>query len=255
MAGRKETRSISELVADTANRKRRAAQARFAGTTPGQESPRDVYLAACASIGAYLGESYGFKYLKSGPHARRRSGDFTFQISFQSDRNNIADERIGLWIHGNVLHGEDYIAGGQIGNLQKDHCWLDWELADASKRDDVIRDSIRAIEELALPYFAKFEDLPSLFTLLVNEDFPATNIDSLIGFLVRFADPSTARMAAVNFLRRRPEIQEAYRRELQRYAECDLDSRRPGKYAERLAYVSHACQLGDLTAAPADPNG
>jgi hypothetical protein len=143
MATRKETRSIADLVADVAYRKRRAAQVRFAGTSPGQESPRDVYLAACASIGAYLDESFGFKYSKSGPHARRRSGDFTFQISFQSDRNNVAGERVGLWIHGNVwssrlkkwresqplLHPFDYVAGGQFGNLQLNHCWLDWDLA------------------------------------------------------------------------------------------------------------------------------
>jgi hypothetical protein len=76
MATRKETRSIADLVADVAYRKRRAAQVRFAGTSPGQESPRDVYLAACASIGAYLDESFGFKYSKSGPHARRRTSPF-----------------------------------------------------------------------------------------------------------------------------------------------------------------------------------
>lgn len=175
-------------------------------------------------------------------------GEFTFQISFQSDRNNIAGERVGLWIHGNVLHGADYYAGGQIGNLQKNHCWLDWDLADASRRVDVIRDAIRTIEELALPYFARFEDLPTLFTLLVNEDFPGTNIESLTAFLVRFADPSIARMAAANFLKRRPEFLESYRRDFQRYAKSGLDSRRPGNFAERLAYVSHAFKLGDLTA-------
>src|SRR6516164_8329490 len=102
MEARKETRSIADLISDVAYRKRRAAGARFAGTPPGQESPRDVYLAACASIGAYLEQSFGFTYSKSGPHTRRRSGDFTFQISFQSDRNNVAGERVGLWIHGNV---------------------------------------------------------------------------------------------------------------------------------------------------------
>jgi hypothetical protein len=177
MTARSEKRSIADFISDVAYRKRRAAQARFAGTLPGQESPREVYLAACASIGAYLDEFFGFKYAKSGPHARRRSGDFTFQISFQSSHHNIAGEHVSLCIYGNVLSARikkwresqpllhssfDYVAGGQIDNLQADHCWLDWELADSRKRDEVIRDAIRAIEDLAFPYFARFEDLPSI---------------------------------------------------------------------------------------------
>jgi hypothetical protein len=260
MATRKETRSIADLVADVAFRKRRAAEARFAGTSPGQESPRDVYLAACASIGAYL-EPFGFKYSKSGPHARRRSGDFTFEISFQSDRNNVAGERVGLWIHGKVyssrfkkwvasqplLEGSD-VAGGQIGNLQTNHRWLDWDLADAAKRDEVIRDAIRAIEELAFPYFAQFEDPASLFQLLINEDLPASDIESLVNFLVCFADQSTARLVAANFLKRHADLVGAYRRDFERYAEGGLDARRRSGWAEQLAFVCHAFKFNDLTA-------
>jgi hypothetical protein len=263
MATRKETRSIADLVADVAYRKRRAALARFAGTSPGQESPRDVYLAACASIGAYLDESFGFRYSKSGPHARRRSGDFTFEVSFQSDRNNVSGERVGLWIHGTVsssrlqkwrashppLHPFDYVAGGQLGNLQANHCWLDWDLADAAKRDEVIRDAIRAIEELAFPYFARFEDLPSLFELLVHEDLPAMTINRVVEFLACFADRSTARSAAASFLERRPDLVGAYRRDFEHYAERGLASQHPSGYAQQLAFASHAFEFGDLTAA------
>ena len=261
MAARKETRSIADLVADVAYRKRRAAQARFFGTPAGQQSPRDVYLAACASVGSHLEESFGFKYSKSGPHARRRSEDLTFQISFQSDRNNVPGERVGLWVHGNVSssrikkwresqslsHPFNYVAGGQLGNLQANHCWLDWDLADATRRDEVIQDAIRAIEDLAFPYFAKFEDLPSLFELLVNEDLPAMDIDRVLEFLMCFADQSTARLAAQNFLKRRPDLVGAYRRDCERYAECGLDSQRPSGYAQLLAFASRAFSFGDLT--------
>lgn len=259
---RKETRSIADLVADTAYRKHRAAQARFSGALPGQESPRDVYLAACSSIGSHLEESLGFKYSKSGPHARRRSGDFTFQIRFQSDHNNIAGERVGLWIHGNVLsprlrkwrasqpllHSSDYVAGGQLGNLQAKPSWLDWDLADATKRDEVVRDAIRAIEDLAFSYFARFEDMPSLFGLLVNEDLPAMPIDYVVDFLMCFADASIARLAAANFLTRRPDLVDAYRRQLGVFAEAGLDSRYKSGYAQQLAFASHAFKFGDLTA-------
>lgn len=261
MATRKEIRSIAELFADVAYRKQRAAQARFAGTSPGQESPRDVYLAACASIGRHLDESFGFKYSKSGPHARRQSGDFIFEIRFQSDHNNVSGERVGLWIHGNVkslkikkwrqshppLLPFDGIAGGQLGNLQEKHCWIDWDLARVDKRDEVIRDAIRAIEELAFPYFARFDNLPSLFNLLTNADLPSMPIDRAIEFLMCFADQPTAKLAAANFFRRRPDLVGAYRGEFERYAQCDLNSQHPSGYARQLAFASHFFSFGDLT--------
>ena len=262
MATRKVIRSITDLLSDIAYRKRRAAQVRFAGTPPGRESPRDVYLAACASIGAHLEEDFGFKYAKSGPHARRRSGDFVFQISFQSSAHNVAEEHVALWIHGNVwsprlkkwrqsqplLHAWDYVAGGQLGNLQADHCWLEWDLADPQKRDGVIRDAIEAIEELALPYFATFESLPSLFELLQKGDFPAMDIDRVVEFLMCFSDKSTARSAAANSLTRRPDLVRAYQDEYQRYAERGLGSEHLSSgHAKELAFASHAFHFGDLT--------
>lgn len=261
MTARKETRSIADFIADVAYRKRCAAQARFAGTRAGLEAPRDVYVAACASIAAHLQESFGFRFAKSGPHSRKQSGDFTFQISFQSSHHNIAGEHVSLSIHANVWSARlkkwrreqrfpssfDYVAGGQIGNLQDDHRWLEWELADPDTRDETIRDALRAIEELAFPYFTKFENLPVLFQLLVAKDLPAMTIDRVVEFLVCFADQPTARLAAANFLRRRPDLVRAYRRDYARYAESGLDAEHPSGYAKQLAYASHAFAFGDLT--------
>lgn len=261
MPVRKETRSISDALADVAYRKQRAALARFSGTPSGQVSSREVYLAACASIGSHLEDSYGFKYAKSGPHARRRSGEFTFQISFQSSHNNVSGEHVALWIHGNVWSPRikkwrasqglgdsfDYVAGGQIGNLQTNHCWLDWDLADPIRRDEVIRDAIHVIEELAFPYFARFENLTSLFSFLVREDLPAMTIERAIEFLMCFADQSTARTAAANFLRRRPDLIRAYRRDFERYTERAISQFAPSGYAQQLAFASVAFGLGDLS--------
>ncbi len=261
MASRNEVRSIADFLADVAYRKRRAAQARYAGTQTGCEPPRDVYLAACSSIGAHLEESFGFRFAKSGPHARKPSGDFTFQISFQSSHHNVAGEHVNLSIHANVWsarikkwHREqpfpssfNYVAGGQIGNLQEDHRWLDWELADPHTRDETIRDALRAIEELAFPYFAKFENLPALFELLIAKDLPAMTIDRVVEFLMCFADQPTARLAAANFLRRKLDLVRPYQRDYARYAESGLDAGHPSGYAKQLAYASHAFAFGDLT--------
>ena len=256
----KETRSISDFVADTARRKQRAAQSRFAGTPAGSESPREVYLCACAAIAAAF-ESTGYKYAKSGPHFRRRSGDFTFQVSFQSSHHNVSGEHVCLWIHGTVLSRRlkqwreqqpvavsiDYVAGGQIGNLQTEYAWLEWELADPNSRDSVIDDAIRAINQLALPYFALFEDVPTLVFRLVEGDLPSMTIDRVIEFLMCYSDQPTARMAAANFLKGRADLVRAYKRDYERYAERGLDWSPPSGYAKQLAYASHAFHFGDLT--------
>ena len=257
----KETRSMRDLVADTAHRKRRAAQSRFAGTPAGTESPRDVFLSACASIAAAF-EPSGYKYAKSGPHFRKRSGGFTFQVSFQSSHNNVAGEHVCMWIHGTVfarrikkwreqqanVHPSDYVAGGQIGNLQADCAWLEWELADPRNRDSAIADAISTIEQLAFPYFAMFEDLPCLTSRLLAGELPSMPIDRVIEFLLCFNSPQTARTSAAHFLQQRPDLVQSYRRELQNYADRGLDSIHPSGYAKQLAFASHAFEFGDLTA-------
>jgi hypothetical protein len=250
------------MIADVADRKRRGAEVRFVGTTPGAESPREVYLASCASIGAYLEDAFGFRYAKSGPRARRRSGDFTFEVSFQSSHNNVAGQHIALWIHGTVrserlrrwrerqrhLLPLDAVAGGQLGNLQADTSWLEWELAKVRKRDETIRDAIHAIEVLALPYFARFEDLPSLVETLVKEELPSMSIDRAIEFLMCFAGQPQARLAAANFLAAHRDLVGAYEESYQRYAEDGAGSKRASGYAEQLALASHAYAFGVLTA-------
>jgi hypothetical protein len=260
MAARKETRSLADLIADVAYRKSRAALARFAGTPPGLEAPRDVYLAACASIGAHLEGSYRFRYAKSGPHAQRRTGEFIFQISFQSSVHNVAGEHVVLWIHANIrsarfkkwrqeqahLHPTDYIAGGQLGNIQTDHSWLEWDLAKPSARDQMVADAIQAIEDMAFPYFARFEDLPALFQLLVQEDLPAMPIDQVIEFLMCFADHPTAQSVAASFLGRRPDLIEEYRESYRRFDRVGLPSIRSSRFVEALAFASHAFQFGEL---------
>lgn len=229
-------------------------------TSPAQESPRDVFLAGCTAIGEYLHE-FGYKYSKSGPHARRKSGDFVFQIRFQSSHHNIAGAGVALWIHGTVLsprlkkwresqpllHRSDFVAGGQIGNLQTNHCWLAWNLADGTKRAEVVSDAIHKIEELAIPYFHRFEDLPALCKLLVDGDLRMMTIDRVVEFFMCFADQSTARKAAANFLQRRPDLDVAYRHAFEQYAEKGLDSKYPSGYAEQLAFASHVFKFGALT--------
>ena len=73
-------------------------------------------------------------------------------------------------------------------------------------------------------------------------------VDRAVEFLMCFADQSTARSAAVSFLKRRPDLVRGYRRDFERYAERGLDSEHPSGYAKQLAFASHAYKPDDLTA-------
>jgi hypothetical protein len=166
-----------------------------------------------------------------------------------------------MWIHAHVfshrlkqwrkqqpyLDASHDVAGGQIGNLQTDHAWLEWELADPNNRDSVLDDAVSTIENLAFPYFAHFDDLASLTSRLLVEDLPSMPIDCVIEFLMCFSDHQTARRSAANFLQRRPDLLQSYHREFQKYVTCGIVAARPSGYAQELAFASHAFEFGDLT--------
>jgi hypothetical protein len=224
------------------------------------ESPRPIFRAACAEIAARFSDR-GYRFAKSGPHATRKSGDFTYQIGFQSSHKNVAGFTVKLWIHGTVfskrlekwrssnprLRAIDYVAGGQIGNLTDDAIWHDWDIADPTTRQSSIEAAISTIESHAIPYFAQFDDFDALRTRLMHSDVPSMSIDRVIDFLMCFVDNQTAKKAAVNFLQRHPDLVRSYSRDFQRYADLGLDWSHPSGYAGQLAFASHLFEFGDLT--------
>ena len=225
------TRSLAALIDAVALRKHRAAQARFAGTPAGAELPRDVFLSACGDVAARF-ESGGFRYAKSGPHFTRKAGEFTFQVSFQSSHNNVAGEYVAMWVHGIVrsvrlkawrrdcqdAHGVyDTVAGGQIGNLVKNTAWMEWNLADPATRAAEITSAASEIERLALPYFDLFTDVPRLCQRVIADDLPSMFLWQAFDFLACFDSAESAGLMLRRFLLQRPQLQEEYRRSLDKY--------------------------------------
>lgn len=223
------------------------------------ERPREIYLASCSSIAESLND-LGFKYAASRQHSRRRAGDFVFQVSFQSSHYNAAGQQVRMSIFGTIfspklkawrkshssIHDNDCVAGGQIGNLQPLARWLEWNLADPSRRDEVISEAIEAVRELALPYFARFENADELIPYLIDHDLPSMDLSRVIDFLLCFADEDSARRASVRFLERRPDLQADYQSERLRLAK-EGPHRRPSGYAQTLAYASLFLGLGELS--------
>jgi hypothetical protein len=224
------------------------------------DSPRDIYAAACAEIGSHFTDQ-GYRFAKSDPHVSRKSDPFRFEIAFQSSFRNVRGAVVKLWVSGSVyskqlekwrcaqprITNTDYVAGGQIGNLVNETIASDWNLADPHSRHDTISNIIAAIESVVLPYFSQFDDVSTLSDAMLNRDIPSMTIDRVIEFLMCFADAETARVAAVNFLQRRPNLVRSYARDYQRYAERGLDWSHASGYARQLAFASHLFEFGDLT--------
>lgn len=226
------------------------------------ESPRELFLAACTEIAESL-SPLGFKFARSGPHAQRKDRDFTYRVAFQSSQKNIPGHHVALWIHGTVsskrlgewratqLHAlgvGDGVAGGQIGNLVRPHGWRDWNLA-VSTRADVIADATSAVHSIALPYFERFADVPSLCALLQREELPGMDTARAIEFLLCFADRSAADTALSTFFRARPDLLADYHTHLQEFRQSGLPKVCRTGFAYELAFVTVAHGLTPPNAA------
>jgi hypothetical protein len=253
-------KSLREFVTDIAFRKKRAAETRFGRGPAAIETPREVFDDACRRI-AEAFEPDSYRYSKSGQHFTRSKGDFRFRVSLQSSRNNVADEFVALWIHGNVLSPTlkkwrrehralrsdfDFVVGGQIGNLRKNTGWLEWNLADPKRRDEQIESAIEGVRKIIFPYFVIFEDLPTACQAFINDDFPASWVIDIVDFLQCFGSPGQARQGASSFLARHTDLEGAYGRALDRFTTGGIPDRMLTVHAEALAAASIIYDFGDL---------
>ncbi len=251
---RRKEMSFWEVITDTARQKAEAARGHARGTPPGVERPRDVFLAACEQIAKAL-EPQGYVWTKSQKAATRKAGDLRLQVWFQPSHNSIAGKRVTIWIHALVLsprmkqwrktHLEEayatgYVAGGQIGNLVPERSWMQWDVADPGQRQGVIADAIDAVRAIALPYLARFEDLPALVATLRHSELPEMSISAAIEFLHCFADKDSAEQCGKAFLRRNPEFVADYRREVLSLTPNVIGR---GTYSQRLAVLARMLGL------------
>lgn len=250
-------KSLSEVLSDTAAHKLQASKARFYGRTTFAEHPREVYLKACEQIAEALA-SDGFTYARSSQRLTRKTKNFSFQIYFQSDRNNVAGELIALWTHAGVfskrlkawrkrqpqpLHMGDGVAGGQIGNLTHPVSWMEWTLAAPDSRASLLSDTIATIRLIAFPYFVLFEDVPALCQRLMTEELPGTHLPITLEFLLCFGNKQMAEACFHRFLLARPNILERYRIELEQVRRNGIPQARNSGYAIELAYATVAYGL------------
>ncbi|WP_457311452.1 hypothetical protein [Sphingomonas sp. UYAg733] len=214
--------SFSESVIATARQKRDAAASRALPNAE-REKPRDVILAAVAQIAAQLQED-GFAFYKSGPGLKRVGGDLSYEIIFQSDRNNIAGQRAAVWIHGAVSsrkladwrrrHDHPWlrregpqagvISGGQIGNLGPVPSWMEWDFADPVTRPAEIDDAVTAIRRIMLPFFDLFDDPAAAVDVLVHH--PVCPQKPLLEYAISILGKQAAEAALLSLLMAQPAL-------------------------------------------------
>jgi RimJ/RimL family protein N-acetyltransferase len=238
---------LDALVADTAQRKHRAAQARTADIASEAEAPRSVYREGCATIAAALVPE-GFTFVRSWPKARRVVGDFKHSVSFQSSHNNVRGEHVALWIFATVscerlrdwrkASGEgssDMLAGGQIGNLESVPGWREWDLADAAQRSATLDDALRTIRTVAFPFFAQFEDASTTLAGLREVDLAGLDPVSAIQFALAYDAPEIARAVVQRFIRVRSDLRAQYQEHLAGYRKAGVPPYWNMGYAKDIA--------------------
>lgn len=250
-------KNLSEILAEAAARKLRAAQTRFGKNAIPAESPREVYLKACQHIADVLAPD-GFTYARSSQSLTRKTKDFSFHVYFQSDRNNVAGELVALWIHAGVrskrlkawretqlrpFRTDDGIAGGQLGNLVSPPSWMEWNLANPDLRAGLLSDAVATIRQIAFSYFALFEDPHALCLRLIAEELPSMDISGAIEFLLCYGDKQVAESCLHRFLFARPDILAEYHVELEKVRRDGIPHAQSTGYAVELAYVTMAYGL------------
>jgi hypothetical protein len=241
---------------DIAGQKRRAAVARRS-FDPSAERPPDVATKVFAEIGADLSRD-GYIARAKGRRLFKRDGDTIYEVSFQSDRNNVAGERVAVWTHTSVgsfklrqwrrQNGMPWgglphtgFAGGQIGNLTEPKSWMEWDFADAERRAATTIDLIAAIREIAFPFFARFENAAAALEALVTDEGLAPT------WAIEFGQAHFGREGAERvgraILARQPTMRGPFRAAVDGYRRKGLPPFHPAGAAESLAAIAVFLQL------------
>src|SRR5436309_103058 len=253
---------LAAIIRDTALRKQRAAEMHRSGAPEELPEPGAVFRDVCAAIGQALAAD-GFRYAKSGPHLTRKAGDFTYRISFQSSAHNVRGEYVALWIHANVLSKGlkawrrrfepqsdwDFVAGGQIGNLEPDAGWSEWDVAVPDSRPAAIQDAVKAIRATIMPFFARFADRASALNTLDEWPVPGLEIVPAIELALSYNDRPRAQSLLERFFVRYPDLLAEYHAKLQEYRRAGLPNYKGDGWAADLVKATIEYDLAPVSAA------
>jgi hypothetical protein len=254
---RKLFQQIEDVFTDTAARKAAAAKARATGSPGTTDASRAVYLNACRQIAeAFAGD--GYKFAKSGPHFTKRTGPFHYHVAFQSSHHNIPGQHVVLWMHADVLspklgdwrrqqphphRNNDWVAGGMVHLLNRRHAMIEWELADASRREATIEDAINFVRTEIFPYFHKFSDPSALIEELCTRDVNAFGLASSVEFALCFGSREQANRILGRIVAQRQDLRDQIEQSTQTFRRDGFPEFFATSYPDQVAWVRTAYDL------------
>lgn len=254
-----EPQSFSDLVVATAMQKLASAKARQ-NPNVNAEKPREAIFDALNMVGEAIAEQ-GFSFTPSGPKFSRKSGDFTFAIHIQSDRNNVAGQRAAVWVHVGVYsksmtawskkHTNDWIrpkspfpepvTRNQLGYLCDPSGWVEWDFGDSATRHSVANDLIASLREAAFPHFEIFEGSPEDIAVIPLSNWPRP--EGVLSYLLSIGRVSLANVMLQTYLDERPEIRRDFGQHCRQFFAHGIPPYRAANHAEGLAAFAVATGL------------
>jgi hypothetical protein len=244
--------------------------------------PREIYLSACGRIAEAFVEE-GFDYQPGQQRMLKCEGDLTLDIHFQSSRRNFLvnkndDPGIGkrqissylsfgeLQAYGNVAlithaggHSKTFelwqskhphpcgakglIAGGQIGNLQKKHRWIEYNLANPRTRAKQIELAIQLIRLVGLPYLYAFRNPTKLIQRLIDGQLQGFSESGALEYVMCFGSSDQAKKLLEALLGAFPDQRKEYQDWVERYRKNGVTDVQESRRAPRIARAAIALGL------------
>lgn len=246
-------RSFIDLIVATARQKFAAAKARRDPDTAA-EKPRDAILDALHMIHDAIATD-GYTFAPSGPKFVRKSGDFSFEIHIQSDRNNIAGKKATIWVHVSIYsksltiwrkqHPSEWIRPKapiplplfttQLGYLCRPARWRQWDFAKPARRRAIVDNLIAAIQKGAYPLFSTFEGPIERIASLTDRDGPSP--EGILSYLLSCGHRALADKLLDRYLRRRPAFRKQFVSLSRQFAEQGLPPHRAGIAHDLAAFA------------------
>jgi hypothetical protein len=244
--------------------------------------PREIYLGACGQIAEAFAED-GFSYQPNQQRLIKREGDLTLDIHFQSSRRNflvnknnqksMAKRLISsfssyaeLYTFGNVAlithaevhsqkleqwqskqpyisRGKGFIAGGQIGNLQEKHKWVEYNLANPHTRDRQIKLAIQLVRSVGMPYLYSFGDPAKIIERLIGGHIQGFSENGALEYAMCFGSARQAKKLLKALLEAFPDQRNEYMEWSERYRKSGIPAAQESKRAPRIARAAVALGL------------
>jgi len=168
---------------------------------PKDTKPREIFNYVCERIAEPLTET-GFKHRKSKKDIYRADDNFIYRIWFQPSIKYggsirfivhvaVESEKIALWRKENTSNPEanGIILETTLANLTKREQTLVWhEVASPHERERVISEIQNQIDEFAIPFFKRFENIDLLVEEIGEKGFLPHRFKKSKAYLDQYID-------------------------------------------------------------------